>query len=137
MREKQALIAARQGTTTTTQPAKPEPAPTPTPTPTPTKQPPPNPYYTKDQYGTVNVERQPMPAPTPTQPLPTGPGGAPGTSGGFTVQSTGGVPQQAQRSGAQTSASTPLVNSGRDYLRNFAIVEAAYRSAAEGRFVTV
>lgn len=31
----------------------------------------------------------------------------------------------------------PLVNSGRDYLRNFAIEEAVYRSAAEGRFITL
>lgn len=32
---------------------------------------------------------------------------------------------------------TPLVNSGRDYLRNLAIEEAVYRSAAEGRFITL
>ena len=32
---------------------------------------------------------------------------------------------------------TALVNSGRDYLRNLAIEEAVYRSAAEGRFVAV
>jgi len=31
----------------------------------------------------------------------------------------------------------PLVNSGRDYLRNLAIEEAIYRSAAEGRFITL
>lgn len=31
----------------------------------------------------------------------------------------------------------PLVNSGRDYLRNVAIVEAIYRSAAEGRYVSL
>lgn len=31
----------------------------------------------------------------------------------------------------------PLVNSGRDYLRNLAIEEATYRSAAEGRFITL
>ncbi len=31
----------------------------------------------------------------------------------------------------------PLVNSGRDYLRNLAIQEATYRSAAEGRFISV
>ena len=30
-----------------------------------------------------------------------------------------------------------LVNSGRDYLRNLAIEEAAYRSAEEGRFITI
>ena len=32
-------------------------------------------------------------------------------------------------------AGTPLVNSGRDYLRNLEIEEAVYRSAAEGRFI--
>lgn len=32
---------------------------------------------------------------------------------------------------------TPLVNSGRDYLRNLAIEEAVYRSALEGRFITL
>lgn len=32
---------------------------------------------------------------------------------------------------------TPLANSGRDYLRNLDIEEAVYRSAAEGRFITV
>lgn len=31
----------------------------------------------------------------------------------------------------------PLVNSGRDYLRNLAIEEAVYRSATEGRFITL
>lgn len=31
----------------------------------------------------------------------------------------------------------PLVNSGRDYLRNIAIVEAVYRSAAEGRYISL
>ncbi len=31
----------------------------------------------------------------------------------------------------------PLVNSGRDYLRNLDIQEAVYRSAAEGRYLTV
>jgi predicted dehydrogenase len=31
----------------------------------------------------------------------------------------------------------PLVNSGREYLRNVEIEEAAYRSAAEGRFIAV
>ena len=31
----------------------------------------------------------------------------------------------------------PLVNSGRDYLRNLAIEEALYRSADEGRWVAV
>ncbi len=31
----------------------------------------------------------------------------------------------------------PLVNSGRDYLRNLAIEEAVYRSAAEGRFIAL
>ncbi len=31
----------------------------------------------------------------------------------------------------------PLVNSGRDYLRNLAIEEAIYRSAEEGRFIAV
>lgn len=31
----------------------------------------------------------------------------------------------------------PLVNSGRDYLRNLDIEEAIYRSAAEGRFITL
>jgi predicted dehydrogenase len=32
---------------------------------------------------------------------------------------------------------TPLVNSGRDYLRNLDIEEAIYRSAAEGRFISL
>lgn len=32
---------------------------------------------------------------------------------------------------------TPLVNSGRDYLRNLAIEEAVYRSAQEGRFIAL
>ncbi len=32
---------------------------------------------------------------------------------------------------------TPLVNSGRDYLRNLTIEEAVYRSAEEGRFIAV
>jgi predicted dehydrogenase len=32
---------------------------------------------------------------------------------------------------------TPVVNEGREYLRNFAVEEAIYRSARENRFVTV
>jgi predicted dehydrogenase len=32
---------------------------------------------------------------------------------------------------------TPLVNSGRDYLRNVAVVEACYRSASEGRRIAI
>jgi D-apiose dehydrogenase len=35
------------------------------------------------------------------------------------------------------TAGTPLVNSGRDYLRNLEIEEAVYRSSAEGRFIQV
>jgi predicted dehydrogenase len=35
------------------------------------------------------------------------------------------------------TAGVPLVNSGRDYLRNLAIEEAVYRSAQEGRFITI